>query len=154
MYTIYNLSLFVHVSSVIIWIGGLVAIGILNARLARDKEGQAMAPLARASRFFGGAVVGPAAVLTLIAGIIMVVDADLGFDTLWIAYGLGGIIVSLLLGATLIRRAGDELSAATEAASQDRARILSLQRRVRNLSILNLVLLFSVVWAMVFKPTL
>ena len=57
---------FVHLTAVIIWIGGLVAIGILNARLARE-EGSSMAPIARASRFFGQAVVGPAAVLTLIA---------------------------------------------------------------------------------------
>jgi putative copper export protein len=154
MSTVYNVSLFVHVSAVIIWIGGLVAIGILNARLAREQERSAMAPFARASRFFGGAVVGPASALTLIAGIVMVVDAGLGFDTLWIAWGLAGIFLSLLLGATLIRRAGNELSAATEVASQDHARIPSLQRRLRNLSILNLILLFSVVFGMVFKPTL
>ena len=85
-----------------------------------------MAPIARASRFFGQAVVGPAAVLTLIAGVIMVVDADLGFSTLWIAWGLGGILLSLVLGATLIRRAGDELSVATEAPSKDHARIVGL----------------------------
>ena len=60
----------------------------------------------------------------------------------------------MVLGATLIRRAGDELSVATEAPSKDHARIVSLQRRVRNLNTLNLALLFSVVWAMVFKPTL
>ena len=99
-------------------------------------------------------MVGPAAVLTLIAGVIMVVDADLGFSTPWIAWGLGGIFLSLVLGATLIRRAGDELSVATEAPSKDHARIVGLQRRVRNLNTLNLALLFSVVWAMVFKPTL
>ena len=153
MFTVYNISLFVHVTAVIIWIGGLVAVGILNARIARE-EGPAMAPIARASRFFGQAVVGPAAVLTLIAGVIMVVDADLGFSTLWIAWGLGGILLSLLLGATLIRRAGDELSVATEAPSKNHAHIVGLQRRVRNLNTLNLLLLFSVVWAMVFKPTL
>jgi uncharacterized membrane protein len=78
MFTVYNIALFLHVAAVIIWIGGLVAVSILNARLAREDGGPAMAPVARASRFFGQAVVGPAAVLTLIAGVIMVVDADLG----------------------------------------------------------------------------
>ena len=124
MFTVYNISLFVHVTAVIIWIGGLVAVGILNARIARE-EGPAMAPIARARRFFGQAVAGPAAALTLIAGVIMVVDADLGFTTLWIAWGLGGILLSLILGPTLIRRTGDELSAATQAPSKDHALMVS-----------------------------
>ena len=51
MFTVCKISLFVHVTAVIIWIGGL-AIGILNTRLARE-EGPAMAPIAQASRFFG-----------------------------------------------------------------------------------------------------
>ena len=34
MFTVYKISLFVHVTAVIIWIGGLVAVSILNARLA------------------------------------------------------------------------------------------------------------------------
>ena len=125
MFTVYSISLFVHVTAVIIWIGGLVAVSILNARLAREEVGPAMAPVARASRSFGQAVAGPAAALTLIAGVIMVVDADLGFTTLWIAWGLGGILLSLILGPTLIRRTGDELSAATQAPSKDHARMVS-----------------------------
>ena len=35
MFTVYNIALFLHVAAVIIWIGGLVAVSILNARLAR-----------------------------------------------------------------------------------------------------------------------
>lgn len=151
---VYNTFKFLHVAAVIVWIGGLVAIGILNARLAREGDGSVMAALGRASAFFGGAVVGPSAALTLVAGIAMVATARISFATLWIAWGLGAIFVSVLLGATLVRRAAEELDRATQEDQPDQTRIVALRQRLRTLSIMNLLLLFSVVGAMVFKPTL
>ena len=151
---VYNLFKFLHVVAVIVWVGGLVAISVINARLAREHDPAQMAPLTRASGFFGGVIVAPAAALTLIAGLVMVANARMSFATLWIAWGLGGLLVSLLLGATLIRRAGTELSAAIQGADSDPSRTEALQRRLRTLSLLNLLILFSAVGAMVFKPTL
>lgn len=112
MNVVYTLSKFVHVSAVIVWLGGQVAIAVINARLARTHDPTQMAPLTRASRFFGTAIAGPAAGLTLIAGIVMMATAQLSFADLWIAWGL------------------------------------------RTLGVVNLLILFSAVWAMVFKPTL
>jgi uncharacterized membrane protein len=98
------------VLAAIAWIGGVITLGVLNARVVREKDQAAMATLARQGRFFGQAVIGPAAGVTLVAGVVMVVDAGMSFATLWIAWGLAGVFVSLLLGATLIRRTGDRLS--------------------------------------------
>lgn len=151
--SIYELFKFLHIAAVIVWIGGLVAIGIINARVARHRDAPAMTALIEASAFFGRTVVAPAAVLTLAAGIVMVLSAEMTFATLWIAWGLCGIAVSLLLGATLIRRAGEELAGVAQAAGTETARISALQRRLRTLNVVNLLVLFSVVWAMVFKPT-
>jgi uncharacterized membrane protein len=154
MQTTYGIFKFLHIAAVIVWIGGLVAVSIINARAARHEDASVMSALAQASGFFGRVVVAPAAALTLFAGIVMVVSGGLSFGTLWIAWGLGGIVLSLLLGATLIRRAGEELGEAAQAPRTDPARTLALQRRLRTLNLLNLLVLFSVVWAMVFKPTL
>jgi uncharacterized membrane protein len=97
MYTLYNLFLFLHILAVIVWIGGLLTLVFMNLRLARERDPAAMAVLGRATAFFGRAVVGPAAGLTVIAGIVMVADAGVSFGTLWIAYGLGGVAGSILL---------------------------------------------------------
>lgn len=106
---VYDLFKFLHVTAVIVWLGGLVATSVITARLARELEPAQLVPLNRASQFFGSAVIAPAGALTLIAGVVMTVDAGISFATLWIAWGLAGLAVSLVLGATLIRRAGTEL---------------------------------------------
>lgn len=113
-----------------------------------------MAATARASRFFGSRIVGPAAGLTLIAGLVMVAAGGLQLTSLWILWGIGGLLVSMALGATVIRRTGDDLRARTAAGDADAAVIGVLQRRLRGLSVVNLLVLFSAVAAMVFKPTL
>jgi uncharacterized membrane protein len=153
VYTLYNLFKFVHVAAVIVWIGGMVTLGVINVRVTREGDRAALSSLSRQSAFFGSAIIAPAAVTTLIAGIVMVVDGDLGFDTLWIVWGLIVVVASILTGATLIRRAGEELSELTSSVNPDGTRVAALQSRLRTLNMFNLLLLFSAVWAMVFKPT-
>ncbi len=59
--------------------------------------------------------------------------------------------MSLLIGATLIRRTTEQLHAA---AATDAPAVTGLQRRLVGYSLANLALLVSVVWAMVAKPML
>jgi uncharacterized membrane protein len=150
--TVFTIFKFLHVLAVIVWIGGIITVSIVNARIAREKNPAALAAVARQTRFFGAAIVGPAAGLTLIAGIVMIAVSGLGAP-LWVIWGFAAIFLSLALGATLIRRAGEELGR-TEAAEPGNARVLGLQRRLALLNTLNILLLLSAVGAMVFKPTL
>ncbi len=110
MFSIYTLFKFIHVAAVIIWIGGVLALTVINARLAGEKEQVALLSLSRLSNFYGKVVIGPAAIITLIAGIATAAPKD--------------------------------------------SRVRALQGRLTTLNMINLLLLFSVVGAMVFKPTL
>ncbi len=110
MFSIYTLFKFIHVAAVIIWIGGVFALTVINARLAGEKEQVALLSLSRLSNFYGKVVIGPAAIITLIAGIATAAPKD--------------------------------------------PRVRALQGRLTTLNMINLLLLFSVVGAMVFKPTL
>lgn len=152
MYTAYNLFKFLHITGAIIWVGGLVMVGVINARLARGEDRSTLAAMARQSRFFGAAIVGPAALITLIAGIVMVAVSGLGAP-LWVLWGFAAIVLSVALGATFLRRTGTALSERLHAGADD-SHTKSLQRRLATLNIINLLLLFSAIWAMVFKPTL
>lgn len=77
----------------------------------------------------------------------------LALTDLWVAWGLAAIAVSLVIGATLIRATNAELrQLAMDPAPSPRW--LALQRRIAGLYGVNLLLLLSVVWAMVFQPTL
>jgi uncharacterized membrane protein len=141
----YDLFKFIHVAAVIVWVGGVVTLLILNARVSRAGDPQVIAALARQSRAFGQMVMGPAAGLTLVAGVIAMLVGDISLATTWILWGLGSVAASLLLGATAIRRTTERLAAGTESGG-------SLRRRLAWLNILNLAILFSAVAAMVFKP--
>jgi protoporphyrinogen IX oxidase len=149
----YNLFKFLHVASVIVWLGGVSTLTVLNIRLTRDSvDHTTQASLAREAAFLGRAVVGPAAGLTLIAGIATAVVGSLDMGALWITWGFAGIIISMALGGTLIRRTTVSLETALTGSSP--AEVGSLRGRLTTLNLINLVLLLSVVAAMVFKPTL
>jgi uncharacterized membrane protein len=150
---VYNLFKFLHITGAIVWIGGVITAGIINALVAREKDQTVLAALARQSRFHGQVVLGPAAGLTLIAGIVMIAVSGLGVP-LWVIWGFGAIIASVALGATLIRRAGGELSEMAARAEPGDPRLSALQRRLAMLNTINVLLLLSAVWVMVFKPTL
>ena len=153
METVYTLFKFLHIVGAIIWIGGVVAVNVINARVANEKGGAALATLARQSRFYGMAIVGPAAGLTLIAGIVMIAVSGLGIP-LWVIWGFVAILVSMGLGATLIRRGGEELSQIAATAAPGDPRVGTVQQRLTTLNIVNVLVLLSAVAAMVFKPTL
>ncbi len=151
MITVVSVAKFLHVVSVIVWLGGVVTLTVLNLRLSRTANRDALAALSGASEFYGRAVVGPAAALTLLAGIATAVSAGFRFGSLWITWGFAAILLSLLLGATLIRMTTARLRTAGASGG---ANVPALQRRLMWLNGLNMLLLLSAVWAMVAKPTL
>ena len=154
MFTVYNLFQFLHIVAVIVWIGGGVTVGIINARIARTGDRSAMAALGQQSAVFGRMILGPAAGIALVTGIVMIVDGGIEFTTLWILWGLVAVFLSMFLGSGPIRRAGEELGRRASSSESDGARVAALRNRLRSLNAANLIILFSAVAAMVFKPTL
>ena len=153
METVYNLFKFLHIVGAIVWIGGVITAAIIAARAAREKNQIVLAAVARQNRFHGTAVIGPSVGLTLIAGIVMIAVSGLGVP-LWVIWGFAAMIISMALGATLIRRAGDQVSELAASAQSNDARLSALQQQLLTLNIINVLLLLSAVWAMVFKPAL
>jgi uncharacterized membrane protein len=152
MITVVSAVKFLHVVAVIVWLGGVASLTVLNLRLARTASRDALSALSDASEFYGRVVVGPAAALTLLAGIATTLSAGFRFGSLWITWGFAAILLSVLLGATLIRMTTARLR--TAATAGDGAGVPVLQRRLKLLNGLNMLLLLSTVWAMVAKPTL
>jgi uncharacterized membrane protein len=154
VFTVYNLFKFLHIVAVIIWIGGVVMVGMLNARVGRTGDRSAMAILGQQSAVLGRTLIGPAAGSAFVAGMVMIVDDGIEFTTLWVLWGMIAIILSMFLGAGPIRRTGDELAIGASNPKPEQARVAALGNRLRTLNAVNLIILFSAVWAMVFKPTL
>ena len=154
MESLYPWLKFAHVAAVAVWVGGVFALTVLNARLARMGEPAAVAALGQQSEAFGRTVIGPAMIIVLIAGLWMAGQFGIPFTSLWIVWGLVGFVVFILLGVVALGRTGAELGALARTAGPSDPRVAALRQRISVLSWLNLLVLVSVIWAMVFKPTL
>jgi uncharacterized membrane protein len=150
MFTLYSFFKFLHVVSAIVWIGGVATLTFVNARLSKVKQPEAVQALSKESNFYSRVVVGPAAALTLVAGIATALQMGVSFSVLWIGWGFTAIFLSLILGVTFIRVTNNKLSLAMTSSGS----IVGLQNRLALFNIINLLLLLSTVWMMVFKPTL
>lgn len=180
----YTTLKFVHVLASIVWIGSGVALLTVTAGMVRARDYAGVAALGRQSEKLGTRLFAPSAMITLVAGVAMVIVGDLSFASAWIVIGLVGVAVSFVLGAVLGERAqaqlrealasqgigvstaGDSPAAgATSAAGGtpddvitqptiDHAVVDVARRRLMTVSTIDLMVLTVVVWAMVAKPGL
>lgn len=153
MLTWYNLFKFLHVVAVIVWVGGVITLAIVNARLARERDRAAAQALARQSAFFAQRVVGPSVGLTLVAGIAML--AVNGWSApFWVQWGFAAIVAAAILGGGVQRRAARRVAELSATPNADPARVIAARRTVATLGVVLIAILLSTVWVMVFKPTL
>jgi uncharacterized membrane protein len=144
----------VHVTAAVVSVGGFLTLTVLNARIARAGEPAAAAALGQQSEVFGRTVLGPAMGILLIAGVWMAGQFGIPFTDLWIVWGLIGFVAFILLGVVALGRTGAELGALARTAGPNDPRVAALRQRIAVLGWLSLLVLLSVIWAMVFKPTL
>jgi putative copper export protein len=154
VYTMENLFKFLHILSVIVWVGGVLTVNVLQLLTGRGRDRAAQASLLRLSDLYGRAVISAAAAATLLTGFVRAEQLNVGYGTLWVAWGLAAVALSIALGASLIRMTNAELRQVAGDAGPDDPRWPALQRRALVLFVVNLLLLLSAVWAMEFKPTL
>ena len=147
----YNWLKFIHVTATAGWIGGFAAIAVLNALATRSAEPKEVATFLRYGRALGTWLAGPASGLALLAGVGAMLVGHLAMP-MWIIWGIGATVVFILIGVTALRPALTRLVAAADAGSSP-DEIRRLLRHQRRLLAVNLLVLLSAVWAMVFKPT-
>lgn len=151
----YDLFKFVHLLAAMIWVGSAVGLNIMFARVSRTGDRDHEARLTADAEFFGRAVFNPAALVTLLAGVIMVLDADfIDFSQAWITIGFIGIIASMGVGHGILTPTARRLSALVDGEGPEAPGADVLRNRLGMFSMLDLLILVIVVWAMVYKPGL
>ncbi len=146
----YMVLKFVHVTAVIVWVGGVVAVAALGGQLARAGDQASLQLLRRQSDFFGRRIQGPAVGVALLAGLAMM--GIMKTMTFWLGWGLVALVLSMALDGALVRKASRELAELASARPPDEARMNAARRRLRTGSLLNILILVSTVWVMVAKP--
>lgn len=151
--TLAEVLLLIHVVAVIIWLGGAFMLGLLIERSQRSQDEAGVKNLLRLGGFVGKAVFNPAGIVTLLAGIWLVIELDgVEFSDAWISIGFLGIILGAGLGMGFYPKALSGALASIEEDGLLSNDSLAALRRLRVVSLTEWFLLIVVVWAMIFQP--
>jgi uncharacterized membrane protein len=143
--------MFLHVLAAMAWIGGLLVVSVLGARIRRTGNRDALAGFIRSLRVVGPAVFAPALLVVLGAGIWLVARSDeWNFGQAWIVLALALLGAAVLVGAAFQSRSAIQAQRAVEAGDLDEAD-RQLGRWTWGMWLILLLLVFAT-WDMAFKP--
>lgn len=151
MVNLYGFLKFLHVTSVVLWIGGVTALWMTTLRIARAGDYPTVTRLLPVGMTYGQRVVGPASGIVLITGVWMAIIGHL-FSTPWVGIGMTGILLHFILGATVVRRNWMRLGQLISAPGHDDALIAAATTRVATWSWIYLLIMITVIAFMVLKP--
>ncbi|HZA39635.1 MAG TPA: DUF2269 family protein, partial [Actinomycetota bacterium] len=95
----------------------------------------------------------PAYVVLPLTGILMVLDADLGFTTFWIAAGIVLYVTMAAFAGIFFSPALRRQVALAEAGPIDKPAYEQAARRTTVTGIITVVIIVTIVYMMVMKPT-
>lgn len=142
----------VHVVAVIIWLGGSFMLGFILEKAQASEDEATVLGITKMAEFIGKAVFNPAGIITLLAGIWLVIEADYEFSEAWISIGFLGVALGAILGMAFYPKALKAVEDGIEADGLLSNDTLGALRKLRLVSTIEWLLLIMVVGAMVFKP--
>ncbi|HEV8218216.1 MAG TPA: DUF2269 family protein [Gemmatimonadaceae bacterium] len=148
----YGVLKVLHVLAAVVWIGGGVMFTMIAARLVRSRDRAALGAVLPQMAGQLAAAGGPAAGTVLLTGIAMVIVGHIGFDTLWVRLGFGGILLHFLFGPFVMRKRTMGLIQAVSVPSADEADVARAGARLRSGMFAYLAIMTSVIVVMVLKP--
>ena len=154
MVNAYSVLKFLHVISVVVWLGGVVALSVLTWRLRGDRNRELLRTALPQLANYGQMMIGPSSGIVLLTGLAMVGMAKIGFGTFWVLWGFAGVVLHTFLGVVVIRRRTMKLAQLAGSKEADDATLAAASRGLWQAQLLYMLILASVVWAMVLKPTL
>ncbi len=152
MLNVYGFLKFLHVISVVVWVGGVAGLSVVTWRSRSERNREILAALLRQTSSVGQ-FAGPASFVVLVTGPLMVGMAHIGFGTFWVLSGFAGLTAHFWIGATALRRRTNALMQLITAGSGNDAAIDVAARRLWSAQLVYLAIMAAVVAAMVLKPT-
>lgn len=152
--SLYELLLFLHLTGATVWLGGGVATQFFALRALRSREPGRLSAFAADVEWVGNRVFMLAALLTLVAGLALVLESDAwGFGDDWIVIALALFAVTFVAGAAFFGPESGRISKLVASEGADSPAVQARIRRILVLSRLDLVLLFLIVFDMSVKPS-
>jgi len=148
---VYELVLYIHVLSAIIWVGGAFFAQVLLFRATRSSDPTDLPRLGAYLDYLGIRVFLPAAIVLFIAGLILVVQR-FSFSQLWISISMLLWLVSVLVGALYLGPRSGKVGALFAAEGPTSVAGRAGLARILLVSRLELVSFAIIVALMTFKP--
>ena len=142
----YELLLFLHVASVIVWLGAGTTLALAAAFARRSGDSRLQHDIVRLGEWLGPRVFGPASLGALAVGLLLVWDGHWTFGPLWIKLGLAAFAATTVTNAVFRLRTLRRLERAP--AEAERA-----YRRLAQIARLDLTILYLAVADMIVKPS-
>jgi uncharacterized membrane protein len=150
--TLYHILLFFHITAAVIWIGAGVTLEILGWRAARGHRPEQRNELIAISEWFAPRIFMPAALLTLLFGILMVSFGRPTFSQFWVVFALIGFLLTAFIGGAFVGRLSKQTSELIKKKKKEKL-IDQLYQKVVLASRIDFALLFIILFDMVIKPT-
>lgn len=148
----YQWLLLFHIGFGVIWLGGATMLSLMALRLQLERNWEDLAKFGRDVEWIGLRVFTPVSLITLIFGILLILETGWEFSDRWITIAFSLFIASFLLGAAFlgpqagkVGRLIEERGSGDSEAQAKLARLLLVAR-------LDLVLLFGIFVVMIWKP--
>jgi hypothetical protein len=135
----------------VIWIGGGVSMNMIGVRLIKV-EPDLLRPMLKTFDWVVNRTILPASLLVLISGIALVTEGGYEFEDPFVVIGIIGAISTIVVGAGLLsprmrkqEELWDEHGYPSDIANKALSRTMLIAR-------IDLIMLFVIISAMVFKP--
>ena len=149
----YSIYLALHVTAVVIWVGGDLTLTTLGVVFERKQDAEALAQLGKMGGWIGPHVYTPALFAALGLGVALVEKGHWGWNHFWIDFALAGWGVAASVGVGFV---GPELGRVGRAAAELGPTSPEVGRRVKRLFTIfrfQTALLAMIVIDMAAKPT-
>jgi hypothetical protein len=150
---LYTILLFVHVTTIAIWVGGAFMLALQGARAAKagPPTPEMVIRNLQAAEWLGPHFYLPVMLTTLVSGIWLVVESGLGFGHFFVLFGLGMVILAAGMAVGFfIPRAKALIAHINEKGIDDEAR--SSMAQVGMVSRVMTGLLILTIFVMTTKP--
>ena len=147
----YQLLVYLHILSGVVWVGGAVYAQAIAIRVSRSDDPTELPKMAAHLAVLGNRVFLPAAVLIIVTGVAMTLQAW-SFGQLWIALAVALWVLSAALGGIYVGPRIARVGQLFDAEGPTSAAARSLLERLFLVSRLELVSFLVIIGLMVFKP--
>lgn len=151
--TLYEIFLFGHIVSAVIWLGAGFALTLLILKAERAGDVEAQGGIFNDIDWLAPRLFIPASFLTLVFGLLCLAEGPWSFSQLWVTLGFLGWAISFGIGILYFKPEGERIAGLIESEGTGSAEARRRTLRMHAVDRFELTILYLVVAVMVLKPT-